>query len=157
MRRAPYGSSIMHASNQIVLTDRTVLRGQEVIATSNSTTKITHSVGGGQWGKVLILACRVFPYGCRVFPYGIYRRTEVIAFTSALLRAKLPTSREQGIDSRVPADRRNSHSPLHYQSTRSFGKESQAAPRGGEAALHVPDGDYGNKIQKCAWLRVPLD
>jgi hypothetical protein len=26
-----------------------------------------------QWGKVLIFACRVFPYGCRVFPYGEHR------------------------------------------------------------------------------------
>ena len=23
-----------------------------------------------QWGKVLIFACRVSPYGCQVFPYG---------------------------------------------------------------------------------------
>jgi hypothetical protein len=23
-----------------------------------------------QWGKVLIFACRVFPYGCKVLPYG---------------------------------------------------------------------------------------
>jgi hypothetical protein len=29
-----------------------------------------------QWGKVLILACRVFPYGRKVFPYGEDRRWE---------------------------------------------------------------------------------
>jgi hypothetical protein len=29
-----------------------------------------------QWGKVLIFACRVFPYGCKVLPYGIHRRSK---------------------------------------------------------------------------------